>query len=411
MTSLIITLPSGTADPAALLNYLSGADARSLTTVALGNLAAPADRQAEVVAVVPAQRLSWHRVQLPQGSVTRSMLGERSNTRLRAILEGLLEDHLLDEPAQLHFALQPQPEAGAPVWVAVCDRAWLKAGLEALARTGHVVSRIVPECTPQALQQAIQVAGEGDAAELTAWVGAADGSSGGVLNCALTPAALGLLGPVGAQRPVLAEPAVAAQAEQCFKRPVQLQQRGQRLLQAAQSDWDLAQFDLANAARRQAWGQVAQALKNFVGAPQWRAARWALSALVLANLVGLNAWALHEQAGLQAQRQKIRLMLTDTFPKVVAVVDAPVQMERELAALQRASGTLSGADLERVLAAFGQVVPASYALGTVDYVSNEVRLSGPPIPDQDALSEALAAQGLSATAQGDQWLIRSEGKP
>ena len=56
--------------------------------------------------------------------------GQPADTRLRSILEGLLEDRLLDDPAQLHFALQPGARAGSPVWVAVCDRSWLRDHLQ-----------------------------------------------------------------------------------------------------------------------------------------------------------------------------------------------------------------------------------------------------------------------------------------
>ena len=48
------------------------------------------------------------------------------------MLEGLLEDQLLDEPEALHFALQPQARGGGPLWVATCDRAWLRAALQVL---------------------------------------------------------------------------------------------------------------------------------------------------------------------------------------------------------------------------------------------------------------------------------------
>lgn len=414
MTSLILTLPTGAPDGAALLDYVSSPDGHSLATqatVTLASLSAPADRQADVIAVVPAQRLSWHRVQLPQGSVPRHLGGERAMTRLRAILEGLLEDQLLDEPAQMHFALQPQADASAPIWVAVCERAWLKAALEALAQTGHMVSRIVPEFTPQALQEAIHVGGDADAAQLVTLLDAAEAGPAAVLSCALSPTAVGLLGEAAATRAILAEPAVAALAEQSFKRPVVLQQRAQRLLLAAQTPWDLAQFDLAHSGRQSTWAQWGQGLRGFLTAPQWRAGRWALAALLMANLVGLNAWALHEQASLKAQRQKISAVLTETFPKVVTVVDAPVQMQRELAALQRASGTLSGADLERVLATFAQAVPQGHVVTAIDYSNNEARLAGSPIADQEPVLDGLAAQGLSASVQGEQWLIRSESKP
>ena len=62
-------------------------------------------RAGEIVAVVPARALSWQQVTLPQGATAQA-------SRLRAVLEGLLEEHLLDDPAQLHFALQPLRPSG-----------------------------------------------------------------------------------------------------------------------------------------------------------------------------------------------------------------------------------------------------------------------------------------------------------
>src|SRR5215213_5768175 len=71
----------------------------------------------ELILGVPAAALSWHQVTLPQGSMT-------GGVRVRSVLNGLLEDRLLDDPEQLHFALQPDARAGVPVWVAACSRPW-----------------------------------------------------------------------------------------------------------------------------------------------------------------------------------------------------------------------------------------------------------------------------------------------
>ncbi len=435
MTSLIIFLPPDATDTAALFDYVlspDGSTVASHASVPLGLLPAQPDRQTEVVAVVPALALSWHQVLLPQGSLPRTLDGVRGTTRLRAILDGLLEDQLLDEPAQLHLAVQPQPSASAPVWVAACDRAWLKAGLAALAQAGHEVSRIVPEYTPQSLQDAVYVTGDADAPQLVGLllppgpVGSAPAAGGrtSVLVCGLSAVSVALLGelPQGvADMPegqpsafqIRAEPAAAKLAEELFKRPVMLLQRAQRLLQAAQTPWELAQFDLADASSRRRWTALGKGFSSFARAPQWRAARWALLALVMGNLVGLNAWALHEQSTLQAQRRQIRAVLTDTFPKIPVVVDAPLQMAREVAVLQRASGAQAGTDLESILASFSALAPEEYALTAIDYVANEARLNGPTMPaqEQSGLLTKLQAQGLSASLRGEQWLIGPGGKP
>ncbi len=418
MPLLIITLPSDAADNAALFDYVlspEGSTVTSHASVPLALLPERDKRQGEVVAVVPAQALSWHQVQLPQGSLPRSMLGERGAPRLRAILDGLLEDQLLDDPAQLHLALQPQPDTTGLVWVAACDRAWLKTALAALAAAGLEVGRIVPEFTPQALTQTLYVTGEADAVRLAGLrvtrPGVAGAERSSVLTCDWSSASVALFDAGIAN--VVAEPAVAALAEQVLKRPVTLQQRPLRLMQAAQTPWDLAQFDLAHANRDRRWALLVRGFSGFVRAPQWRAARWALLALLMGNLIGLNAWALHEQGSIKAQRQRVRAVLTDTFPKIPVVVDAPLQMAREVAALQRASGGLVGTDLESILSLFSALAPVEYTLSAIEYAANELRLTG-PVLDAQAQAQVvsgLKAAGLTTSVQGEQWLIRAGVTP
>jgi len=409
MPLLILTLPLEPANAAALLDCVQSADGSSVASSAALplTLLPPTDRQTEVVAVVPLSVLSWHRVVLPPGSLPRSVLGQRNPARLRAILDGLLEDQLLDDPAQLHLALQPQPQVGVPLWVAACDRAWLQAALGALTQAGLKVTRIVPESSPQSLAQTIEVTGSADQPWVAGLTSAGAPDETGVLHCALSPAVLGLL---AADAQVLAEPAVAALAEQQLGRPVTLQQHGARLLQAAQQPWDLAQFEFTNAERDPRWAALTQALVRFAKAPQWRAGRWALAVLLLGNLVGLNAWALRESSLLQAQRQQVRAVLTDTFAQVPVVVDAPLQMAREVAALERSRGTGSVADLETVLSLFSALAPVGYVPIAIDYAANELRLSGPAMAAdaQQRVIDGLRARGLTARLQGDQWLIRAE---
>jgi len=424
MTTLIITLPPASSDAPTLFDYVLSSDGQAPGAHASVPLALLPVAHDEVVALVPAQALSWHQVKLPAGSVPRALSGERASTRLRSILEGVLEDQLLDDPAQLHFALQPQATDEALLWVAVCDRAWLKAALGALAQAGHAAHRIVPEFTPQALADTVVVSGDVDQAcvaglrSLPAAAGdSAAGMPVGLLACELSAQALVWLGeseaPSANHEPsrVVAEPAVAALAETWFKRPVSLQQHAERLLQAAQSPWDLAQFDLAHTSRDRRWASVSQAFHHFLRAPQWRVARFALVLGVLVNLIGLNAWALREQAALNAKRQAARTVLLDTFPKLPVVVDAPLQMAREVAALQRASGVAAGTDFEQMLASFSAVAPVDYSVSSMEFISNELRLKGPELPDPAAVAARLKAAGLRAIRQGDQWLISAAGQP
>lgn len=422
MSLLIISLSLDSASPTALFDYvqsLDGSTASHHASVPLALLPQQAGQQ--VVLVLPAQALSWHQVQLPQGSLPRSWKTERSG-RLRAILDGLLEDQLLDDPAQLHLALQPQPDTSGPVWVLACARDWLHNGLKALAQAGHEVSRIVPEFSLHSLADAIVVTGQPEAAQV-AGVLQREAGPAGLLVCTLTGSVAAWLDhPAQAApgtdapppvRQIVAEPAVAALAEALFKRPVQLLQRPQRLLQAAQGDWDLAQFELAQARRSGQRTQWVQALRSFMQAPSWRGGRWALATMLLVNLLGLNALAWHEKTRLQAQRAQIRAVLTDTFPNIPVVVDAPLQMAREVTRLQQTRGRPAGTDLEGMLASFSAVAPEGYAPSAIDYVANELRLSGPPIAaqQQPAIVSALQAKSLNARPQGEQWLISPVAAP
>ena len=408
MSTLIVTLPQELATPASLLDYVLSPDGQQLGQSA-GVPAALLPQSAagdELVVLVPAHKLSWHQVTLPKGILGRGFLQPGNPARLRAALEGLLEERLLDEPAQLHFAIEPQPQAGEPVWVAVCDRAWLQGALTLLEQAGRPVSRIVPAFAPGSLPDTLYVMGEPEAAQLVFT------DRGGVTVWPLAKASVALLSwPEGAR--IVAEPAVAALAEQLFNRSVTLQSVPQQRLQAAQSPWDLAQFELVNSSGARSWKRWTRHVGEFVKAPRWRAARFSLGALLLVNLLGLNAWAWQAQALLNAKRAAVRTLLTDTFPHVRVVVDAPVQMRRELQALQQANGAASGSDLETVLDAFGAVVPAGTALEAIDFVAGELRLKGLKLKPGEvaALAFKLKPRGYGASVEGDALLIKPVSAP
>ena len=431
MSTLIVTLPIAPPLATAQFDYVLTPDGRTVAGHSRVPAALlPAVPNGEVVAVVPVQALSWHAVQLPRGTLTRNFsknfLSESSSPRLRAILDGLLEERLLDDPAQLHFALAPGARDDAPVWVAVCDRAWLRTALQTLEQAGRPVSRIVPEFAPQdvaadtatgvdnngmdatgaASDAALHVIGTPESAHIVF----ANASGVTVLPLSHTSVVLAAW-PEGAA--IVAEPAVAALAEGFFKRPVALQQNAQRWLRAAQSGWDLAQFDLVNSGRTRTWKRAAGLWKLLWQAPRWRPARWAAGALVGVNLLGLNAWAWKERAILDDKRVAVREVLTRTFPGVKVVVDAPVQMARELAVLRQATGGASNGDFETILASFGALALLGSAPTAIEYVANEVRFKGLGLASSQVADAAgkLKTQGYAVRSEGDSVFIRPEVNP
>ena len=404
MSTLILTLPNATADAADGYHYVLTPDGLSVGDSGLAALALlPA--ASELVALVPVHKLSWHQVKLPKGSLGRGIFRDGGPARLRAVLDGVLEDRVLDDTAELHFALEPATSDDAPVWVAVCDRGWLKTAVETLERSGRPVNRIVPEFAPDASRDLLYVLGTPGEAHCVAV------KSTGVEVWPLSAVGLALLDWPEYQ-PVVAEPAVVAQAEALLQHAVTVQSVALRRVQSAQSAWDLAQFELLNSSGARSWKRVADAALRLAWSPRWRAVRLALLALVVINLAGLNAWAWREQTALQTQRQNIRDILTGTFPQVQVVVDAPLQMGRELSALQRASGQASGRDLEAMLSAFGAQAPANAVPDALDFAAGELRLKGLKLTTDEvsALSLRLKPQGYVAAAESGTVLMRSGGE-
>lgn len=404
MSTQIFKLPPGLPTGTCALTVVQIADGNALALDApLGVL--PDAPAAERVALVPAQRLSWHQVELPTGTLDKGFFHDGGSPRLRSVIEGLLEDRVLDDTALLHFAIAPNARTGAPTWVAVCDKAWLKSWLAALENAGRSVTRVVPEFTPpdDAIAN-LQLCAVGNAnAPQLVCAGAM-----GVTLLPLSAATLQWLlqpAPDAAEAPTAqwwAEPGVAQVAEQLAGQAITLQTEAERALLAVQSPWDLAQFEFSasrQARSRKRWSSLWETLLH---APEWRAARWSAAALVVVQLAGLQAWSWKEQSAQAAKRSAIAAVLTSTFPDTKVVVDAPVQMAKSVAALQRQSGAASGADLETILNQFGAMAPANTAPAAIEFVANEVRIAGldSNTPELAGIAANLQTQGYAARWDG-----------
>ncbi len=435
MTQLIIILPlelPQASSASSHLDYVLSPDGRAVASHSRAAMALlPQPGNAEVVAVVPAQALSWHEVQLPKGLLTKGFLSESGSPRLRAVLEGLLEERVLDDPSQLHFALAPNAREGTSVWVAACDRTWLRGWLQALEANRHAVLRIVPEFAPadsqvngagnsagidgEAALQILHVIGTPQQAHMV--FAPRDAASGSTQQAALSVLPLSAdsvhLANWPEASPVVAEPAVAALAESLFKRRVDLQQNTQRWLQASQSSWDLAQFEFQNNSRSRSWKRVTTLFGSLLRAPRWRAARGATAALLLINLAGLNAWAWSERDSVESKRAAIKEVLTSTFPQVKVVVDAPVQMARELAVLRQAAGGTSNSDFDSLLNALGSLGASTTIPSAIDYAAGEIRVKGLGLSPEQVTQTAdqLKRQGLRTSLQADTLVVTAKAAP
>lgn len=414
---LIITPADFSAAPAsgptALLEWATSGDGQLLLDH--GHCAASLlPRDDDVVLVLPPRAVSWHRVALPKVA----------SAKLRAVLDGLLEERVLTDTSELHFALEPGGRPGQTVWVAACHKAWLQSWLQALEAAGRPVARIVPALWPLPAQPTGQ-----PAAPALHWVHE-EGSQvwlaqATALGVSCTPlregsgvqAHLALGKPAAPDAPPthpgatepnttrwLAEPAVAALAERTLDQRFALLPRPAWLLQCAQTDWNLAQFDLSLSANARRGQRLKQQLRRWRSAPAWRPARWGLVALVAVQLVGLNGAAWSERSSLNAKQQALRETLQQGFPQVGLVLDAPLQMRRELNRLQLASGTLSDGDLETLLGALSHAAPGDPPLPTqLSYSTGEARFSGWRASEDQVrtLQQSLERSGWRARLDGN----------
>ena len=350
MSMLVITLPprpraNGT--PAATeFSHVLSPNGLAVARQGHGGLAS-LPRADTVVAVVSAMDIAWHRIDVPKAPPAR----------LRAALGGLLEEQLLADDGEVHFALQPQARAGQPSWVATLDKAWLAAQLAVIEAGGLTVDRVVPALAPQVAPE-LAAAGHfftpgADSADV--WLALSDAQGArclrlaGALARALAPSTDSAAAPE-----YTATPAAAAAAEHWLGAPVQVLTEAEGALAAARSPWNLRQFDLAP--RHRGLRALRESIKHFA-APAWRPARWGLVALVGVQLIGLNLWAWHQQRSVNEKRLAQVALLQSTHPQVRAVLDAPLQMERETESLRSAAGKAGAGDLETLLAAAARAWP------------------------------------------------------
>ncbi len=419
MSFTLLYLPCEAASASLHYNYAQATDAMALTNYASATLAflPSAIKASEVLVLVPINLLSWHALVLPKG------IGPNS-PRLRAVLGGLLEERLLDEPEQLHLALAPSlvlnlvqtnttsTDKTARYWVAACNKSWLLSHMRALESVGIAVGRIVPEFAPNSAPEAhavtIHVMGEPAQTLLVATGQAVEGVVCLPLTALQNASVLSWLSASGTQgadgdKLVFAEPSLAALTESLFGNPVSIKNRQQRWLDACGSDWDLAQFDLASSTRTRLLNRVLGAGRQWLYLPHWRLVRWGLAILLGVNLFGLNVWAWKEQSAQQIQRTAIQDTLTQTFPQVKVVIDAPLQMQREVAALRQAVGAAPLNGLEAVLAAIGSTPLVASGTSGIDMSSDGIKIKGLLLSAQatSSLPTQLKILGYDTSINGD----------
>lgn len=405
---MLLLSPCPTADPAHALERWDWSQWRTASEPSGQGLSTPTAElppDDETVLLVPDHLLSWHRVALPKVQAGR----------LRATLEGLLEEHLLDDLPQLHFTLAPEARPGrhaTDTWVAVCRKDGLQTAVRALQDAGRHLNRIAPLATPRATTHLVaQETPHGPCLTVM--------SPQGVTRLALsdTPPSIGLIPQTGADGTVTAwaDPASLAWAERLVPTstwqpasPVQLAR------QLSDNGWNLAQGELTLAMAGRQGVRLRQGLRSLWQVPAWRPLRWGLATLLLVQLLGLNLLAWRERQALQQQHTQMRQLLTDSFPHVTLVLDAPLQMQRELERLRQAQGAVDKAGLEPLLQTLAQALPdAAVAPQTIGFTPQQTTLTGWPLSPQQqaAVEQAASSAGWRVQRQGHDWHLTPKTQP
>lgn len=398
MSLLVVQLPDRprlhpqgrtAAAPAQELGWVLSPDGRTVQSE--GRCAAALLPQAgtTVLACGPAD-VAFHRIDWPKAPPAR----------LRAALAGLAEEALLDETDALHLAAAPDARAGEPGWLAAIDRDWLVAQIGAIEAGGRAVDRIVPMLWPDTLARGhfhVDPADEPPRPRLS-WADAQGVSTwpvAGSLARSLLPE------PLPGDTLWTAEPAAAAPAERWLGQPVQVTRQAELLLAAAQSPWNLRQFELAP--RHRGLAQLREGWRRFM-TPAWRPVRLGLLGLVLVQVVGLNAWAWLQEREIRSRRLEMTQLLTRTHPQVRAVLDAPVQMERENEMLRTSAGRAGDGDLETLLQVAASVWPEGRPPQTVAFEPGQIRLGVQGLPPEllEQMRTTLAPGGWRLEPGADQ---------
>ncbi len=340
-------------------DYVLSSNGRQVS--AEGRAAPSALPRADQIVLVPADHdLAWHRVKLPKVGRARWPLA----------LPGLMEEELLDDPEGLHFAVAAEAQAGEEAWVAVCPRAWLNEHLNSLDTAQLFVDRIAPFSWPgQPARGHFERPPQTEQLQLH-WADAEGVSS------------ISLAGGFGRQRFAPAQQAdtswsaeahAVQAAEQWLEAAVPVQSRAERALRALDSSWNLRQFELAP--RTRGLHALRQAFRQLMHR-QWAPVRYGLVGLVLVQLLGLNLWSWQQNRELAQLRAAVEGVLKSTHPQVRAVLDAPLQMQRETELLRVQAGRAGAQDLESLLSAAATAWPADRApVDALNFETGKLSLS------------------------------------
>lgn len=338
----------------------------------------------ECVAIVAADRVLSIAATLPPG-------GRR---RWQTVLPFVAEEFTLADPEETHVVPGPTLADGRRM-LAVVDKPWLKRITESSHAAKLSVRRMVAETfLPELAADSWTVVWDGSSGFVRS--GVASGSALDIGDAGTPPLALRLA--------LDAAPQLPKKIDLKFVHDVPAEQRNMpqwsalQLPLVAAADWDWRRAAIPEDALNLLWGEFTPRAKIQEWWPKLRPAAYLLLAVLVAELAGSNIeWALlvNEKNQLTKTMQKT---FRATFGDTVTLVNAPLQMQRNLAELRHAAGLPDAGDFlpllnlaGRSLAALpaGSVASMHYEAGRLDV---DIRLARKA--DFANLKQGLLSSGL-----------------
>jgi general secretion pathway protein L len=320
-------------------------------------------------------------------------------SKLRLALPNLLEERLLSDPADCHFAFTPQTRsatttigAAPKLPVAVIDRGLLTSALDALSEAGYrpraAYSEIYVVPAPAAGVLSVRL----DRGRGIARSGKHDGFAF-EFDGATVPAPL-----------LLAVRQLGIKRVQVFGRDAgKLVQFAEALgvaIDASQREIDIAATETAVNLLQGAFAPGG--LLGGLSLPKFTAARlkapliWS-GVAVATFVIGMNAYWLKLEAEAKAIRTQMETAFRSAFPEATAVVDPVLQTQRQLGALRARAGIPSADDFSVLNAQAAQLLslaPIGSVAG-IEYREGALRVKFKPgAADNPALQNTLRAQAI-----------------
>lgn len=316
--------------------------------------------------------------------------------RWQAALPFIAEEHALTDPDDIHAVPAATSEAGTMA-VSVITKSWLKQIVAATTAAGLPLRRLVAETLMPALSA-------------DSWTLVWDGCGGFLCTTPTTglaldsgddetpPLALLLsLGAAGTHPPQQIElrqvQSVTPAGLPVWNLPVPL---------VMGEAWDWRRAPIPDAIPNLLWGDFAPPMRLFDGLPKLRPVLLILLAAFIIETTGTHIeWVIlaHEKHALMQQQEQI---FRAAFGDDSTLVDAPLQMQRNLAALRHAAGVADAADFIPLLDNAAQVIGTLNvgSLRSLNYDSGKLELDIKltKSADFDRLSKKLQSRGLRVLA-------------